>query len=144
MGCDIHMVLERKFENRWVGMHSFDYTTDYKYENDEPKDRIYGGWLVRNRNYNLFASLAGVRGNGPEPRGLPDDLSDLARLQLGYWGEDGHSQTWYSMPEALPIFAAHYMPGHLLTEKRHNLAYTLFDIEDEDVELYRLIIWFDN
>lgn len=144
MGCDIHMVLERRFGGQWVGVHGFEYSLDYVLDDKgNLKKRVLGGWMVRSRNYELFASLAGVRGDGPAPRGVPDDISDLARMELSDWGEDAHSETWYPLAEAVPIFAAHLMPGVLLTEQRHDLAYMLFSVNAE-IRDYRLIIWFDN
>jgi hypothetical protein len=33
------------------------------------------GWFYLFRNYQLFAAMAGVRGEGPTPKGLPDGVS---------------------------------------------------------------------
>src|SRR5215471_14331674 len=107
MGADIHMVLERRVKLRdvekWVGVNAFPYIIGSIYTGDGAvSDRVY--WHVDRRNYNLFADLAGVRGDGPEPKGVPDDASDLALVEIDEWGGDGHSHTWLTLDEAIPIF----------------------------------------
>lgn len=51
------------------------------------------------RNYALFAALAGVRGKGPAPRDLPDDVSVVVKKASDMWGCDGHSHSWISLKE---------------------------------------------
>lgn len=84
MGCDIHMAVERfdTYANKWrcVVKH----------------DGAYG-----NRNYVLFAVLAGVRnrqGIKPlsEPRGLPEDVSTEARRSAM---NGDHSHSWLTLAE---------------------------------------------
>jgi hypothetical protein len=152
MGADIHMVLERKNldTGNWVGLHAFSYvqhpvTTKQKRINDgEDYPFDFTGWDVRHRNYSLFAALAGVRGDGPEPRGIPEDVSELAQMEINHWGSDGHSHTWYSIREALPLFVAHMMPEEILGSRRPYLANDLFNVDADEVDEHRLIIWFDN
>jgi hypothetical protein len=180
MGCDIHMVVERRWRDRWIGLHAFPYMTggiwfhelglDY---NSEDGKRVHAQleagvsvkWPARDRNYELFAALAGVRGDGPKARGLPDDMSDLARAEWESWGGLGdHSFTWYSMREAMPIFLRHQFNGvkRLMNEvnrdgspvTQEQLSYRCMEYfcehypspEDEDntLDAYRLLIGFDS
>lgn len=100
MGCDIHPVLEKRWKrdngtSKWVGLHDFPYTTIKEVrQNGEVVARNY--WHsppAQRRNYELFAKLAGVRGAGPEPRGLPEDASDLSLMLLSDCS-DYHSHSW--------------------------------------------------
>ncbi|TDN70452.1 hypothetical protein [Paraburkholderia sp. BL10I2N1] len=166
MGTDIHMVLEREHNGKWVGVHNFD--SRHMEYNEATRQAVvaynatlgsdveyglraqlpmYCDWGVRHRNYALFGSLANVRRDGdgaPDPKGVPDDVSDLARMEIDGWGIDGHSHTWWTLREALPVFAAHICPEDLLGEERKRLSSRLFEVDEEDVDQYRLIIWFDN
>ena len=96
----------------------------------------------------MFNDIARVRGDGPAvPKGLPKDISDLAQMEVNGWGSDGHSHTWLTLREATPLFLAYYGQEQLLTEDRFQFCANLFAAEvneDEDIDLYRLIIWFDN
>lgn len=69
MGCDIHLYIEYRKKpapntipepgRRWNSL---------------------GGRINPGRNYALFAALAGVRGDGPEPKGYPEDA--------GFWADE--------------------------------------------------------
>lgn len=152
MGADIHMMLERKTEDYgWVGLHMFQGTPiEYSERLKElatEKDIYLPGtayWRATSRNYRLFGAIAGVRHSGPEPRGLPDDMSDLAKLFTGAWGADGHSHTWLLLDEALPIFAGHVCPEKLIGDRRQYISNDLFDVDHEELDKHRLIIFFDN
>lgn len=77
MGCDIHGFIERRSANEtWTSVSA---------------DQL---WLAR--DYHLFSLLADVRshqpGDGPKPKGLPDDFSHkvLSRLFLRIVDENPH------------------------------------------------------
>lgn len=80
MGCDIHIFLERKNQdNCWVD--SMIYEHD-RYKNGfQPLSEMY-------RNYTLFATLAGVRGDDPIalPKGIPEDCSPEYKKLCDDWG----------------------------------------------------------
>jgi hypothetical protein len=173
MGCDIHMVLEKRVKVRdhetWVGVNAFPYLTVQVYE---PKGG--GGystatgsssWMVDGRNYALFAALAGVRGEGPPAKGVPDDASDLALMMIDSWSSDGHSHSWTLMDEALPLFVQYGQLGQpsetvltamrLGTEVALEGCFSHFWTLDEHYENgecvgrdklsdFRLVFWFDN
>jgi len=82
MGCDIHEVVERKGKYGW--------------ENSGCPDL--------NRDYELFAVLAGVRNSYnlkpiSEPKGIPDDVSSIVRSWVEHWDSDGHSHSWLTLKE---------------------------------------------
>jgi hypothetical protein len=125
MGCDIHGWVEKKVGPKWIAISPF---------NDHANER----------NYKRFSALAGVRGEGPKAKGLPLDVSDTA----GYDSEQecGHSHSWLTLEEAIPIFlAVRYETGE--TRSEYVLKYPashFFDIECDDLSPYRIVFWFDN
>jgi hypothetical protein len=150
MGCDIHLYLERKAEVRgetkWVGL-------------GEIRS------AASNRNYALFARLAGVRGDGPEAKGMPEDASDLSVMAAEDYGDDWHSHSYCSLKEFLVTYVKTTMPeqvtvmaAELLENKSDvldKLARDLFDLWDVfDKEYwgstgkhppeFRCVFWFDN
>ena len=149
MGADIHMVLERSTkEFGWVGIQTFASMSIYNYAANEGKGRIdtYCSIVARNRNYELFAKLAGVRGDGPEPKGLPDDASPLTLMKLSEENDDLHSHTWWMLEQALPLFAAPHLGAQLLEPNARNNAMRMFGLYEgeDDAADYRLCIAFDN
>lgn len=114
MGCDIHLRVERRVNGKWEPA---DKWVPTKYPEEEGPsfvvdydDRFYSG-----RNYNLFAILADVR-NGRgfagvktsegfvpicEPKGIPDDITDLVRADYESWGSDAHSASWHTVSDLM-------------------------------------------
>ena len=56
------------------------------------------------RNYTRFAALAGVRGDGPTPKGLPKDVSESTKLYSDEWGLDGHGHSFLDLTKATALF----------------------------------------
>jgi hypothetical protein len=142
MGCDIHMVLERKVGKEWIGIHNF----PYWYQRADKNGRDTAWPIATDRNYDRFNALAGVRGEGPAvPRGTPEDASPLARLLIEEWDSDGHSHSWMTLKEAAPIFAKtewkQSKPDDWAAE--YPVCY-FFGIEEDQAKDYRLVFWFDN
>lgn len=159
MGADIHAVLEKYHpEFGWVGVHDFPYISidnvnvsspawpDDSKTRQEWYDRTYMSWKVLDRNYHLFAMLAGVRGAGPDPKGVPDDASDLAKMGIASWGRDGHSHSYGLLSEVGAIFLlSSGDPTEILSETRIKSILDLFGLDySESLDEYRLIFWFDN
>lgn len=164
MGCDIHPVLEKKYKfedgtEKWVGIHSFEFRSCYVAKEVNGKwtpQRDGYNWIpdFDSRNYIRFAKLAGVRGDGPEPKGLPDDMSDLSRMLADHDGSDGHSHSWCTMREALEIcLGTEYDSAAVFLDpedvrKKDPLDYyfglSYFDQDEDDMDNYRLVFWFDN
>jgi hypothetical protein len=118
MGTDIHFYVEKRNEQGdWDLIGPIDYDEDDYGEDEEP--RPYIDWRKDpfrvGRNYKLFAILADVRNNygfagvkmgerlNPitEPRGIPDDASDLYRQFSDNYGIDGHSHSCLTLRELL-------------------------------------------
>lgn len=158
MGADIHICAERKLKDgTWAMCQSYTSLCTKSFGSD--KGRKF--FRVRDRNYGFFADLAGVRGYGPKPRGMPKDASPLVREECDAWGSDGHSHSWYSAHEFVPIF----MKNKLTDEERAELVsdkltasydvnlisnvlcdYLAIDLPfDADApENIRFVFWFDN
>lgn len=165
MGCDIHPILERKFKDKWIGMDDYAYKTSFDFDRSNnkwgpPKFTSAAG-EIRSRNYARFAKFAGVRGEGQDPKGMPDDASDLAKWRCEEYGQDGHSHSWLTLREALDLCVAadieHNMNATLADDapqKTHAVEFYFgveIDTEDYDgkgphdsIDNYRLVFWFDN
>lgn len=105
MGCDIHPVLEKKWKRDdgttvWVGLHDFPYVTikEIRQKGEIVARNYWHSPRAQWRNYQLFAKLAGVRGEGQDPKGLPNDASDLTLMLLSDCS-DYHSHSWVSARE---------------------------------------------
>ena len=85
MSCDIHVHTEVKINGKWV---------------------TYGTPEIEG-DYRLFHKMAGVRpcdlyeADVPicDPKGFPDDASELAQIHFDYWGTDAHSASWFTAEE---------------------------------------------
>lgn len=93
MGCDIHLFLEYK-----AGDGPWTQDKAHKLDEDEPEYKRVEE-LPGNRNYQLFGALAGVRGEGPDPEGIPEDASDMIKHASELYGEDGHSHSYTSLAD---------------------------------------------
>lgn len=103
MGCDIHTYMEvhRTVNNelKWVCADRFKLNI-YSEKEEYKIEPIYS-----DRNYTLFAALAGVRDYGNEvallarPRGLPGDCNHIVLRESNYWGDDAHSHSWVTLQE---------------------------------------------
>ena len=130
MGCDIHGTIEKKVGGEWVMVNRLHYSGD-----------------STTRHYKRFAALAGVRGNGPSPKGIPGDVSASTKLYIDEWGLDGHSHTFYPIKEAADIYLNTVYENETRTDyqKKHPVS-AFFDIDaaGSDLDNYRCILWFDN
>lgn len=165
MGCDIHMVLERKHGDEWIGMHNYnapnpaalDTTT---FDDNPPSQYRWISYKIMGRDYRLFGELAGVRTTGTlgnEPRGIPQNASQLTNALVDEWDSDGHSHSHLSLTEFIAAYAATTDQTPMLVEHRlnpteetkkwfHNMAtlITGLDIYSERYDDYRICFWFDN
>jgi hypothetical protein len=91
MGCDIHVYIEfKKGDAPW--------TADEHHRYD-PEDNYVNAVQASGRDYNLFGKLAGVRSAGPQPKGFPNDASDIVLKASEIWGGDAHSHSFSSLAE---------------------------------------------
>lgn len=158
MGTDVHIIVERKTENGWLGLHAC--------QTSKNANGDYQWWLVENRNYDLFAEIAPIRGGTVEARGIPDDASELTRY---LWEMDGdHTPSWLTMTEANEVFGKYYWdpvtyalqgrPGlepanGYSSETRQEWAcadhFGFYRHEDENgkqepLDNFRIVFWFDS
>jgi len=144
MGCDIHYVVEKKSEGVWVGIMATDVNFRPAFQSRR-KDPL---WQFKERDYQFFAELAGVRGNGPKPNGFPEDASATTKVLAGEWGCDGHSHSHCSLYE----FAAAKIKGRpdlsgaaaLKLAGKDPVVELLQCSFIEDMQEYRVCFWFDN
>jgi hypothetical protein len=135
MGCDIHIVVERRKSERptdeWIGFIATDY---------HPGCRL----PVAARDYNFFAEVANVRGNTSThknyPRNLPEDVSDLA------WQQYMRAPTDYHSPSNMPLdeFCENYVKINPEKARAEHTSYDLFGIYGDEGFEYRVVFWFDN
>lgn len=171
MGADIHMYIEKRTSNGdWACVRNLNETLHSKSlsvlarASSAMNDGFHAYWNLRSRNYALFAALAGVRGDGPEPRGLPEDVSQLIEDEYEGWRGDAHSVSWYlasdfvriyesvTTPELLPDDEplSEYVIARMEHGDRRAVEMFLIDkvslyMNDEDsVNDYRFVFWFDN
>jgi hypothetical protein len=111
MGADIHFVIEHnnpKDNLGWVGVYQSDASYSppnynraafnalyYNLPEEERRRRMDAGvhpfGLLSRRDYEFFSRLAGVRGDGPVPNGVPPDASAMTRRTIARWERSGHS-----------------------------------------------------
>lgn len=92
MGCDITLHCEVKINGDW---------------------HHYSEINLR-RNYAMFAKLANVRNSEPneegyikpicEPKGLPEDISFVTKVDFSFWNSDAHSMSFLSTDEIKEFF----------------------------------------
>lgn len=108
MGCDIHLFTERKRsinnEQKWVNADNWKLNPYYEKNNEDGESEYNINSAYRRRDYALFSILADVRndsGNKPisEPKGLPEDISEVVRAESDRWDGDGHSHSFFTMKE---------------------------------------------
>ena len=121
MGADIHFTIEHRDPSDglgWVGvfysdssyspdMHNKSYLylpyTNVTLGSAEHSRRLNDGvhplGRLGRRDYGFFARLAGVRGDGPEPNGVPPDASALTQRCISRWEGDGHSHVHMTLRE---------------------------------------------
>lgn len=130
MGCDIHIVFERRFTptGPWVGVVSVD---ALRMDSRPPCD---------NRNYAFFARLAGVRGDGPKALGLPDDAGELARFLAASWDGDGHSHSYVPLAAFVDAYNHSGFGDKTTSEGPGHVTGLYID----DITHWRAVFWFDN
>lgn len=93
MGCDIHMFVEHKTNDEDWKIHKGHICEDRQTEDMFLLREV----SATGRSYALFAELAGVRGHGPQAKGLPADVSKEIIDTVDDWGVDGHSHSWITL-----------------------------------------------
>lgn len=172
MGCDIHFVVEmrKKDAAEWVGVYSTDHSPHLASARavallfqDESAEKVdpsgfsaewdYQRPLMKQRNYQFFGALAGVRKDGPEPKGAPSDMSHLARMCVDGWGVDGHSHShdtlhefarrWLMTTRTTEVVAMRVIQEGMTFNQLISKVIGNWIMDDTDKE-YRVVYWFDN
>lgn len=127
MGCDIHLYVEKRENEKWVALYganprikSCEENAKAALESDDAKNQKYWqkqvdelkaesptvleGWLYDEKNYNLYAILANVRNDYDImpikfPRGLPDDVSK--EIYDENFESGGHNVSYYTFQELM-------------------------------------------
>lgn len=138
MGCDIHMVIEKSVAiDDWIviGIPSgWDSNVASEYGN------FWFSPPCLSRNYERFGALAGVRSEGPPPRGLPVDACASTRYLAD--SQEYHSHSWLTLTDAARVFLE--TDGNTSDlAKRFPCSY-YFNIDSELADDCRLVFWFDN
>lgn len=172
MGADIHFVIENRDprdNHGWVGVYFSDsplappsYNHRYVYDQNanisaekqlrRMDDGVSPLGRLSRRDYSFFARLAGVRGDGPEPNGVPDDASVMTRRCVERWEGDGHSHGYVSLREFVRLKLLH---NDTIAEAAKAKLKGRDPIEDFLSEHYdgnditlddntRVVYWFDN
>lgn len=140
MGCDIHFIIEQKVNDKWVGVLS----TDALVYRNRPLGSV--------RNYEFFTKLASVRKEDnnkevtPQPKGVPDDISDLSKMVIKSLEGDGHSHSWATAKEFCDAFTSSYLDKE--EEFSPEKVLGIYTEEDGDIhpslDNLRVVFFFDN
>ena len=147
MGCDIHIAVERKIaDGFWTPVR---FMSPIKVHLS-PENKIgYAKAQVCSRNYEFFAAIAGVRGDGPEARGYPEDVSPSTRFYLESVGD--HTPSWLPIKDFLAAFMATRWVSPIEKENAGNgeikypaSEFFYLDEADETPDDYRVVFNFDS
>lgn len=137
MGCDIHVFLEADIDGKWAFIKDLSY-------------RVYGNQdYCGARNYARFAKLAGVRGDGPEAKGVPADVSPGTKWHIDRYGMDGHSHSYDNAVRFLGICeATSHQTDETPRDFRSQLEFWCEIYHEEEplkaAVMYRFVYFFDN
>ena len=173
MGADIHFTIEHRDPHDglgWVGvfysdasyspdMYNKSYLHDTKIAASSGEyyrrldDGVHPLGRLGRRDYGFFARLAGVRGDGPEPNGVPPDASALTQRCVSRWESDNHSHGHMTLRE---FVKRKIISDDSLVEAAKSklqggdpIAEYLGDYLDDDGSITlddntRVVYWFDN
>lgn len=141
MGCCVHAHFEVKIDNKWE---------HYSIPNIK-------------RHYKVFEKMAGVRGDIANaispPKGLPNDISLITKIDSKCYDSNGHSHSWLSSTEFKQLYE--YQKQHYILS---GMDWMKFDSEQygylfsngfesfesgakgypKEIQDFRLVFWFDN
>ena len=107
MGCDIHIYTEKlktvNDKKQWINCDYWIKNSYYDPIEEDPWETEYAVHeFYQERDYELFAALAGVRTNGGPVvplKGFPDNASEPIRELYKRWDSDGHSHSYLTITE---------------------------------------------
>jgi hypothetical protein len=142
MGCDIHIAVEERIAEGWWTPVRL--CGPIKIRKNECSPIGYAAPEIAGRNYNFFAALAGVRGDGPQPRGLPEDINPATRHWLAKMGD--HTPSWLPIAEFCALYLKHrrLTPGDTEDIKYPASEFFYLDEADDNPERFRVVFNFDS
>ena len=165
MGADIHLYAEMRLPSgSWVCVRDLNSAIrnqglrSYEEGKSVPS---HSYWRLCDRNYALFAALAGVRGEGPKPKDLPEDVSEYVQYWADRWDGDAHSHSWCTAQEFMTAWirvgrdinnpsVSEYHKIALESGMNHAVLAFMWEMCSVDSEIssdandYRFVFWFDN
>lgn len=166
MGCDIHVMIERKIKSehvneQWATVATLNVIHPDGFHDAGFKNTLW--YTVEGRNYAFFGDLTdgAVRSESDgfvHPlRGLPKDVSPLIMAEADWWGIDAHSHSWLYADEFLPVYLKHCTSDQIIaeyTEDRLNgepvwveMMTKFFNVSVPDESKpsdFRFVFWFDS
>ena len=171
VGADIHFVIENRDprdNHGWVGIYWSDASFGPASYNHSPArvpdetdsdfyrrmdNNVHPFGRLRRRDYGFFSRLAGVRGEGPDPNGVPDDASAMANRCLKLWEGDAHSHGHMTLREFVKrkiisddslaeAAKSKLQGGDPIAEYLGDCVYDCNNITLDDNT--RVVYWFDN
>ena len=166
MGCDIHMMIERRIKSpsvaeQWATVNTLNAISDKGLHGADFRGRLW--YVAEGRNYAFFGDLTNgeVRseadGFNYPLRGVPQDVSPLIASELDYWSGDGHSASWLYADEFIPVFIKHCTSEKdvaIYTERRMKGEPIWVDVLEDYFNVavpddckpsdFRFVFWFDN
>jgi len=125
MGCDIHMCVEQKVGDKWVSCDKTKRDNDGYLSIPNP--------IYHDRDYTVFAVLAGVRGwlesdQKYPTKGFPKDASPETKELYENYGSDAHSTSYLTVKELNDVCWA--------------TAYIIrvFDLTERQFDIYKFAI----
>lgn len=142
MGTDIHYIVEKKWNGKWLGLFG---------NEPDPGDDV----PANERSYQIFTRLAKVRAevteergysaDGYAPRGVPEDASELTRYQTEENDGGGHTFSWLTLEEFCGVFVKlaeeRGVPGYYGPFPWEKI-FGYFSVDSP--KHYRVVFWFDN
>lgn len=151
MGTDIDLYVEHKVGDRWTAPGNWA-VDDYGDADIDLDDRVYA-----ERNYVLFAALAGVRNYfGVTPffvtRGLPTDVTSLVQTQADCSG--GHNHGYATLSELQQADWLQLIGSEQAVEKQplaqcvgdffSRVLPVLWQLSANEPDNVRIVYWFDS
>jgi hypothetical protein len=159
MGCDIHTF--REYSNvrptfkdpKWICYDHWVTADDREEEHDPIQMDVVRPHDLPGRNYDAFALLACVRGEydySLDPRGMPENASEIVLAEYESWGGDAHTPSYVTEGELLELLIRMNLrpPHEAMPRQKRYINELLSYMESDRVQVQqsqkRIVFWFDN
>lgn len=113
MGADIHVRVEYQpfVDGQWHDGDFYKRNPYYGKDGHDDELEFEREGICEERDYFRFALLADVRNDGrirpiSEPKGVPVDACASVVDDMEYWGDDGHSHSYFTLRELMDWYAS--------------------------------------